>query len=36
MPSGQLFFQARLAFEQPIHGLVEFIGSGCPEAEFFA
>ena len=36
MPSGQVFFKARLAFQQPIHRMIELIGSGGLEAEFFA
>jgi hypothetical protein len=35
MPGSQLFFDAPLAFEEPIHGVVEIIGYGRPEAEFF-
>jgi hypothetical protein len=36
MPGSKLLFDAPLAFEEPIHSLVEIIGGGCLEAEFFS
>jgi hypothetical protein len=35
MPGGQVLFDAPLAFEEPIHGVIEIIGGGHLEAEFF-
>jgi hypothetical protein len=35
MPGSQVLFDASLAFEEPIHGVVEIIGCGRLEAEFF-
>jgi hypothetical protein len=36
MPGSQLRFDAPLVFEEPIHGMVEIIGGGRLEAEFFS
>jgi hypothetical protein len=35
MPGSQLLFDVPLAFEEPIHGVVEIIGCGRLEAECF-
>jgi hypothetical protein len=35
MSGSQVLFDVPLAFEEPIHGVVESIGCGRLEAEFF-
>lgn len=35
MSSSQLLFDAPLACEEPIHGIVEIIGGGRLETQFF-
>ncbi len=36
MPPGKSPLDARLSFEQPVHGAVEFVGRGLLHAEFLA